>query len=153
MPRGGHASSGPRQDPMAIRRDRPSDSAGWTVLPSKRTGEVPPWPLEKATERELYLWADYWARPQSVIWERDQLFVMVGLFVRQLVEAEKPTSSAENRKTVRMMFADLMLTPHALANAKYRIAEDEAPAAARPRFRTAPVASHLSVVVPPTEVA
>lgn len=146
MPRGGHANSGPARDPNALRRDRAGDMAGWTILPPKRSGDTPPWPLERPTDRELHLWADYWTRPQAVLWERDQLFVMVGLFIRQLVEAEKPTSSAENRKTVRMMFADLYLTPHALANAKYRIAEDEAPASAGPRFRTAPVSSHLHVV-------
>lgn len=75
--------------------------------------------------REAELWATHWAKPQSVIWERDQVYEYVAMYVRQLAEAEQPKSSAENRKTVRLMAADLFLTSDALARGKYRIEASE----------------------------
>lgn len=53
MPRGGaRVNSGPPPDPNALRRDRPSDAAGWTILPAegrrKANGAAagaPRWPL------------------------------------------------------------------------------------------------------------
>jgi hypothetical protein len=66
-----------------------------------------------------------WSKPQALIWERDGLSHYVAMFVRLLAEAEVEKASAENRKTVRMMFADLYLTSDAMARARIRIAEDE----------------------------
>lgn len=47
MPRGGaRINSGPPPDPNALRRDRPSDQAGWVTLPAAgRKGRPPEWPL------------------------------------------------------------------------------------------------------------
>lgn len=47
MPKGGaRINSGPTPDPQALRRDRPSDRDGWTLLPAGGyQGTVPPWPL------------------------------------------------------------------------------------------------------------
>lgn len=47
MPKGGaRVNSGPPPDPNALRRERPEDKAGWTLLPaSGRSGDVPLWPL------------------------------------------------------------------------------------------------------------
>jgi hypothetical protein len=47
MPKGGaRINSGPPPDPQALRRDRPSDKDGWTLLPAGGyQGVVPPWPL------------------------------------------------------------------------------------------------------------
>jgi hypothetical protein len=53
MPRGGaRVNSGPPPDPNALRRDRPSDVAGWTTLPAEgrtdslgRPKPAPKWPL------------------------------------------------------------------------------------------------------------
>jgi hypothetical protein len=66
-----------------------------------------------------------WRKPQALIWERDGTFEYVAMFVRQLAEAELEKASAENRKTVRMMFADLFLTSDSMARARLRIATDE----------------------------
>jgi hypothetical protein len=59
------------------------------------------------------------------VWEEAQLFEQVALFVRQFIEAEKPSSSAENRKTVRMMFADLWLTPDSMLRARIKIVDED----------------------------
>ncbi|SFO59975.1 hypothetical protein [Amycolatopsis rubida] len=141
MPSGGARNrSGPAPDPNALNRDRPSDKAGWTVLPAEgRTAPAPRWPLVDRNGREAEVWESFWRKPQALLWERDGLVEYVALFVRQLVEAEQERASAENRKTVRMMFADLYLTPDSMARARIRIVADEAvepkktPAKAAPR--------------------
>lgn len=53
VPRGGaRVNSGPAPDPNALRRDRPSDAAGWTTLPAEgrrradgKPSASPRWPL------------------------------------------------------------------------------------------------------------
>jgi len=47
VPKGGaRINSGPPPDPNALRRDRPSDRDGWTLLPAGGyAGTVPAWPL------------------------------------------------------------------------------------------------------------
>jgi hypothetical protein len=114
------------RDPMALRRDRPGDKDGWTTLPAEgRKGDPPPWPLFDQSGREEVLWERFWRKPQAVIWQRDSLIEVVALFVRQFAEGEVPKSSAENRKTIRLMLADLYLTPDSMLRAKLRIATDE----------------------------
>lgn len=125
MTKGGHSRSGPAPDPNALRRSRPSDAAGWRHLPAVgRLEPAPGWPLEGQSEREAHLWESFWRKPQAIIWEEAQLFEQVALFVRQFIEAEKPSSSAENRKTVRMMFADLWLTPDSMLRARIKIVDE-----------------------------
>lgn len=128
MPSGGARSrSGPARDPNALRRDRKDDKAGWVTLPAEgRPGDPPPWPLnDTPTELEWEVWGQFWRKPQAIIWERDQIFEPVAMFVRQYIEGMERKASAENRKTVRMMFADLYLTSDSLARAHMRIAADE----------------------------
>jgi hypothetical protein len=75
-----------------------------------------------------------WATPQALIWERDGLRHYVAMFVRLLAEAEVEKASAENRKTVRMMYADLYLTSDSMARARIKIADlsDDVEAAPAP---------------------
>lgn len=122
MPSGGARSrSGSPPDPNALRRSR--DAGDWVVLPAEgRSGPAPKWPLVGQSPREAELWEMYWRKPQAVLWERDGLAEVVALFVRQFGEAEQPRASAENRKTVRMMFADLYLTTDSLLRARLKIA-------------------------------
>lgn len=124
---GARARSGPPPDPNSAR----SDNAGWTIIPSAGRGTpAPEWPLTEPTPRESAMWERFWAKPQAVIWERDGQLEYVAIFVRQLIEAEGAKASAENRKTVRMMFADLYLTSDAMLRARIRIGEVAAPKAA-----------------------
>jgi len=126
MPKGGARSrSGPAPDPNALRRAR-KDDAQWTDLPSEgRQADAPEWPLTDATSRELVLWERWWRKPEALLWEADGSEDYVALTVRMFAEAEVEKASAENRKTVRMMMADLYLTRDAKARARIRIAEDE----------------------------
>lgn len=127
MPKGGARSrSGPARDPNALRRMRKDDQSGWTVLPSEGRDEPPPeWPLTEATPRELILWERWWRKPEALIWEADGSVDYVALTVRMFAEAEVEKASAENRKTVRMMMADLYLTRDAKDRAHIRVAADE----------------------------
>lgn len=126
MSRGGaRARSGPAPDPNALRRTR-KDDAQWTTLPSEgRQGDAPDWPLTEATPRENVLWNRWWHKPEALIWELDGSEDYVALTVRMFAEAEVEKASAENRKTVRMMMADLYLTRDAKEKARIRIAADE----------------------------
>lgn len=126
MKGGARSRSGPAPDPNALRRDRKSDQAGWTPLPSEgRTTPAPPWPAPTQTDREAELWVEMWATPQALVWERDGLRHYVAMFVRLLAEAEVEKASAENRKTVRMMYGDLYLTSDSMARARLHIVSDE----------------------------
>lgn len=148
MKGGARTRSGPAPDPSALRRSRKTDQAGWTELPNEgRTDPAPAWPAPTQTDREAELWAEMWATPQALIWERDGLRHYVAMFVRLLAEAEVEKASAENRKTVRMMYADLYLTSDAMARARIRIATDEtAEKRDTPRARRASARDRLKVV-------
>lgn len=125
MPKGGARSrSGPPQDPNALRRAR-KDDAVWTTLPAEREEPAPEWPLTDATPRELVLWERWWRKPEAHLWEADGSVDYVALTVRMFSEAEVEKASAENRKTVRMMMADLYLTRDAKERAHIRVAVDE----------------------------
>ena len=119
---GARSRSGPPRDPNSGRRE----SRSWTDLPaSGRAGEPPEWPLTEPTPRERVLWARWWRKPEALIWENDGSEDYVALTVRMFAEAEVEKASAENRKTVRMMMADLYLTRDAKDRAGYRVVSDE----------------------------
>lgn len=126
---GARTRSGPPPDPNSAR----SEANGWTTIPQAgRLAPAPEWPLTLPTDREVEMWERFWAKPQALIWERDGQLEYVAVFVRQLIEAEGEKASAENRKTVRMMFADLYLTSDSMARARIKIVGDEV-AAKRPK--------------------
>lgn len=128
MPKGGARSrSGPKQDLAALRRARKDDPT-WTTLPAEgREGPPPDWPLTEATPRELVLWERWWRKPEALLWGPGGLVDIdyVALTLRMFAEAEVTKASAENRKTVRLMMADLFLTQDAKDRAHIQIAADE----------------------------
>ncbi|MCI0386656.1 hypothetical protein [Streptomyces sp. CNQ085] len=123
MPRGGaRAVSGPPPDPNALRRDRPSDRAGWTTLPPDgRPGDPPDWPLTDPSGREWDLWCDLWCRPQAVMWEQMHQDLEVALLVRSLAEAERPDARADVLRLVRQYMESLGLTVQGMLRNRWRI--------------------------------
>lgn len=122
---GARARSGPAPDPNALRRDR-KDDAAWLTLPADgRPGKAPAWPLLDPDGRELALWADYWKRPQAILWERNGQALEVALHVRTFFEAERPDANASLRTLVRQQMDALLLTIPAMNAARVRIATDE----------------------------
>jgi hypothetical protein len=143
MPSGGaRPRSGPAPDPNALRRDRPSDAAGWTVLPSEgRAGDPPAWPLPEQSDREADVWSWLWRKPQAVMWERHGLTDQVALYCRRWCESEVSGSSVGLGTLVRQMADALGLTMPGMLSMRWRIATDEtaakrAEAAPAPRRTT-----------------
>jgi hypothetical protein len=123
MPRGGHAASGPAPDPNALRRNRPSDKAGWTTLPAEgRVGGPPVWPLMGMTDREFEVWRDLWAKPQAVAWEALDQGYEVALFVRALVQAEQPDAKVELQRVVRQYLDSLGLSVQGMLRNRWKVA-------------------------------
>ncbi|MEU1908118.1 hypothetical protein [Streptomyces hygroscopicus] len=145
MSRGGARTvSGPPPDPNALRRNRPSDKAGWTMLPAEgRAGDPPVWPLTEATDREWDVWCDLWSRPQAVMWEQLEQGYEVALFVRALAQAEQPDAKVELQRVVRQYLDSLGLSVQGMLRNRWRIGAtpiEEAPAAEAapaPRRRSA----------------
>ncbi|WP_037355428.1 hypothetical protein [Amycolatopsis orientalis] len=125
MPRGGaRAVSGPPPDPNALRRERPSDAAGWTTLPREPEYQPPPeWPLIQATQREVEFWLDLWQRPQAIMWRQLDQTIEVAMFVRKLCEAEMPKASVELQKVVRQYLDSLGLSVQGMLRNRWRIEE------------------------------
>jgi hypothetical protein len=123
---GARARSGPAPDPHALRRDRKSDAAGWTVLPAEgRVGEEPPWPLTTPTDREEDLWWAFWRKPQALLWEANGQVYEVALHVRCFAEAEKPEAPTSLRTLVRQQADALLLTIPAMRAARVKLSSDE----------------------------
>lgn len=123
MPRGGaRVVSGPAPDPNALRRNRPSDQAGWRMLPAAgRPGDPPEWPLTEATDREWSVWCELWGRPQAVVWEELGQAIEVALFVRTLAEAERPDSRTDVKKVVRTYLDSLGLSVQGMLRNRWKI--------------------------------
>lgn len=112
------------------RSGRLPDHTGPTVvLPREgRQGPPPVWPLPGTpTTREAQLWAAAWKRPQALIWERDGLEDLVGLYVRKSAEAEAPGSPSAVVETARRLADDLLLTIPAMRRAGVVIGEPASP--------------------------
>lgn len=123
MARGGHAASGPAPDPNALRRNRPSDKAGWRTLPAEgRPGEPPEWPLTEPSGREGDLWAELWASPQALMWDELGQALEVALAVRTLAEAEQADARIDIKKMVRPYLDSLGLTVQGMLRNRWKIA-------------------------------
>lgn len=97
--------------------------------------------LAKQTDDEAELWADLWATPQAVEWERQKWTREVAMFVRWSVRAG--AGDLDAAKEARQLGDRLGLTPMALLRLRWQITHDElaeqrtaraaAPAPAAPR--------------------
>ena len=117
--------SGPPPDPNALRRDRPSDAAGWTTLPADgRQGPPPEWPLLGQTYREETLWTREWERPQAVLWESFGQQVEVAMYVRLMAIVEDPGNKAntsERQKLFRQYLDSLGLSVQGMLRNRWKI--------------------------------
>lgn len=143
MARGGwHGRGGPPPDPLALRRDRPSDGQLWVVLVAdEHAAAVPAWPLADPTSRELEVWAAEWLRPQSVIWERQRQALEVAMYVRTLVAAEHPDAKAAMRILVLRQMESLAISATGMQRHRWRIAESSPAAQSAPAAQLARRAS------------
>jgi hypothetical protein len=93
MPRGGHARSGPPQDPNALRRG--DHAADGFIRLTHPTDPPPAWPLgDSPSDREMDIWRDLWQRPQATVWPRHGLTREVAAYARTLaIFEEKPNAA------------------------------------------------------------
>ena len=97
-----------------------------TQLPAAgRQGDPPTWPLSKPTATETAFWAEVWATPQAVAWERLGWVRTVARYVRVAVQAEKPKAPAMVCSEARQMEDRLGLTPMSLLRLRWEISADE----------------------------
>ena len=152
--KGGHAASGPAPDPNALRRSRPADAATWTALPSEgRAGDPPEWPLLEPDGREWELWADFWSRPQALMWERMGQLYEVAMCVRMLARAEQPKSSIELQKVVRQYFDSLGLSTQGMLRNRWKLTDAPADESARARKAPARKSARTRLTVVPGDAA
>lgn len=139
MPSGGaRVVSGPPPDPAALKRNRPSDQAGWTTIPAEgRKGRPPAWPLTDQDPREAVIWRELWKRPQAVMWEKLDQRYEVALFARNLARAEQPMASVELQKVVRQYLDSLGLSVAGMLRNRWRLAEPAETAGKAPRASAA----------------
>ncbi len=158
---GARGRSGPAPNPDALRRDRPSDIAGWTTLPSQYDGTVPAWPIQpEISPSEKILWDQLWKTPQASEWAKNGLgqAIEVALYVRVLDQAQRPAAAIGLVKEARLMAEHLGLSSVGLDRNKWRLTADGSPSSTpaatatktRPA-RTTPSARDRFRVVPDTE--
>lgn len=125
MAGGARTGAGRRPEQDALRRDR-KDDPSWTRLPAEgRAGDPPAWPLVGHSSREAALWAEFWAKPQAILWEAQRQAHEVAVHVRTFAEAEVPGASTALRTLLRQQADALLLTIPAMRGARVTIASDE----------------------------
>lgn len=124
MARGGaRARSGPAPTSTERSHKAKEDAQGWVTLPEDgRDGPMPPFPLSSPTDREMDLWERLWETPQAVMWEQLSQDFEVASYVRLLVRAEKPGSSAIIWGQVKQFAESLGLSVSGMARNRWTIA-------------------------------
>lgn len=112
----------PKFDP--VRRNARS---GPMKLPAEgRKGEIPPWPLSgRGLAAERAAWAELWATPQAVAWEKLGWTRIVARYCRLMIEAEKRNADARALAEARQLEDRLGLTPKAMRLLLWEITSDE----------------------------
>lgn len=99
---------------------------GPLMLPAQgRTDPTPPWPLEDQTASELDAWADLWATPQAVAWEKLGWTRLVARFCRLMVASEQHDATAALLAEVRQLEDRLGLSPMSMRRLLWQITSDE----------------------------
>jgi hypothetical protein len=112
----------PKADPVN-RKSR----VGPLLLPAAgRAGQPPRWPLPGREDPfELAAWAQLWATPQAVAWERLGWIRTVARYCRVMVAAEQPDATAALLAQATSLEDRLGLTPRAMRMLLWQIAPDE----------------------------
>lgn len=141
------AGMGPPPKPAHERRRR-NATPDTVKLPAEgRVGDPPAWPIPSPSKTELDVWAEVWATPQSVAWERLGWIRTVARYVRCLVESEQPDAPAAKLSEVRQLEDRLGLSPMAMLRLRWEIVVDEV---AEQRSTAPRPARRLRVVDPAT---
>lgn len=127
---------GPAPKPADQRRRRNAPLANTLKLPAEgRTDPAPDWPLAVA---EAPSWADLWALPQAVAWERLGWHRTVARYahVLTLVETDMPSAALLAQATA--LEDRLGLTPMSMLRLRWEVVADEVAEARSTRAEAAP---------------
>lgn len=115
---------GPPPKPNPVRRNARS---GPLQLPVEgRAGAPPVWPLaEEPDEDEAQAWAELWATPQAVAWERLGWTRTVARYCRIMVAGESRGASATLLAQISVLEDRLGLTPKAMRLLLWEVVSDE----------------------------
>lgn len=115
-------SQPPKFDPA-----RRNSRVGPLRLPAEgRTGGPPTWPLPgRTTAAEREAWAQLWATPQAVAWDRLGWTRTVARYCRVMVSCEKPNAAASLLAQATALEDRLGLTPKAMRLLLWEIVTDE----------------------------
>ena len=125
MARGGARN---RSGPQKQEGSRTSERAGFVLSalpPAGFDGDVPPFPLPLASERELAMWAQVWTTPQACAWSLESWrWHVVAMYVRTFVLAESTEEpNAALLGQVHRFGDQIGLTPAGLKENGWKIAE------------------------------
>ncbi|MGX1133179.1 hypothetical protein RKD49_005369 [Streptomyces glaucescens] len=122
---GARIRSGPA--PTSTERSHKAQADGWITLPADgRDGPLPAFPLDMATPREIQLWERLWETPQATMWEQLHQEFEVASYVRLLVRAESPRSSAIVWGQVKQFAESLGLSVSGMQRNRWTIAAVDA---------------------------
>lgn len=116
---------GPAPKPDAQRRRRNASPQAVRLPAEGRQGATPVWPLSRPTKAEQAVWAEVWATPQAVAWERLGWTRTVARYCRFLVASEKRDATSTLLGEVRQLEDRLGLTPMSMLRLRWEIVEDE----------------------------
>lgn len=113
--------------PPKIEPVRRNARTGPLRLPAEgRDGSPPQWPLpERMSAAEDEAWAELWATPQAVAWERLGWVRAVARYCRVMIEAERRNAPAKALMEARQFEDRLGLTPKAMRMLLWEIVADE----------------------------
>lgn len=94
------------------------------ILPAKREGELPAWPLNIVNPDER-MWEELWSYPQSIMWEKMRSHRLVARYV--LLNSEVEGRGTKFLTEVRSLEDRLGLSPKSLAALRWVIKEEGGP--------------------------
>lgn len=110
--------------------------ANTVKLPAEgRSGKAPKWPLHCEVAE---IWADLWALPQAVMWERHGWTRVVARYAHLVVSTERSDDvSVSMLSEIRQLEDRLGLTPMAMLRLRWEVVEDEVAEARQERAKPA----------------
>lgn len=120
--------SGPPPKDPSLRRRR-NATPGFKLLPHEgRQGPPPKWPLPlhldmTIRQAEEEKWAELWALPQAVEWERMREYGTVALYVRAFCEASLSGMDSKLLSEVRQLDTKIGLSAKSMRDLRWEIDE------------------------------
>jgi hypothetical protein len=103
-----------------------------TLPADGRDGPEPAFPLANPSDREMDLWARLWESPQAVMWDQLRQEFEVASYVRLLVRAEAPRSSAIIWGQVKQLAESLGLSVSGMQRNRWLVGTVDADAGESP---------------------